>query len=412
MDFFVSKNTQIESVTIPASKSYAQRAILAAVLCDGETEVKNVGESKDVNHFITIGKQLGASIVREGNDLKIIGGQGKVSDYLNAGESGLGIRLAVTAAAVLKGEMELTGEGSLLKRPMTDFEDFLPQLGINCATTDGYLPIRLSGKAVPGTIELDGSLSSQYLSGLLMALPKLNGDSELIVHNLNSIPYIDITLEVLETFGIKIAHTNYKNFSIPGNQDYDARGFYLVEGDYSGASMWMVKGALKGGITIKGLNPNSVQGDRKMLNALKMAGVSYHWDKSQLIIEESPISPFDFNATNCPDLFPALVVLAAGAHGETRLHGVERLYHKESNRALVLQKEFAKLDVQIELKRDFMIIHGTGQVNSGEIHSNNDHRIAMAGAIAAFISDNGVKIQQAESVEKSYPNFWREFQNQ
>lgn len=409
MDVFIPNHTRIKSVVIPPSKSYAQRAIMGATLCRETTLLKSVGESADVQHLIHIAEQLGASVKQTGDELEITGFNAPVKSQLNVGESGLGVRLVTSIASVLHGNFKITGKGSLLRRPMSEFEAFLPQLGVTCITSDGFLPLELTGNAKGGTVELDGSLSSQYLSGLLMALPIAPQHSIINVHHLKSKPYIDITLDVLRSFNINIEHSNYSTFKMEGNQRYQSPGIYTVEGDYSGASNWMVYGAINGTICIEGLNPNTVQGDSAMLDALKKAGVNYHWTAQTLTVEKSTIHPFEFDANECPDLFPALVVLATAAKGKTVLKGVGRLTHKESNRATVLQKEFGRLGLKIELEGDEMHILGGGELKTGEIHSHNDHRIAMAGAIAAGLTRKGISILEAESVGKSYPDFWENF---
>ncbi len=411
MDYFIENKCQVGVVEIPASKSYAQRAILAASLSRKRTHIINTGSSDDVRNIIGIAKQIGASVSQSNGDVFITGFVNKSNRELNVGESGLGIRLTTSICAILKGNFHLTGEGSLVKRSMAEFEHFLPQLGIKCSLNNGFLPIELNGEAVPGIIHLDGRISSQYLSGLLMALPLLDGNSTVIVDRLKSKPYIDITLDVLKSFGIAISNDSYRHFKISGNQTYQCDDTYIVEGDYSGASIWMVHGALKAGVQIRGLKKKTEQGDQKILDALSQANVSFKWMNEELIVEKSAVSPFEFDANECPDLFPALVVLAAGAKGTSKISGVQRLLHKESNRALVLQKEFAKLGLVIELDKDHMYVHGTGNLKSGEVDSNDDHRIAMAGAIAASLTTEGITITSAESVNKSYPNFWKHFKS-
>lgn len=408
MDIFVPNKLSIQAVDIPPSKSFAQRAILAAALCSGETIVKNIGTSDDVLHILDIAKQLGATTNIQTNDVHIFGKKNPVKKLLNCGESGLGIRLTTSISACFGGDFELTGSGSLLKRPMDEFDRLIPQLGIDIQTNNGHLPITLSGEAHGGEIKIDGSLSSQYLSGLLMGLPLLRETSTIHVNQLNSKPYIDITLCVLNDFGISVSNLNYEQFKITAEQKYVSPSVYTTEGDYSGASMWMVFGAIRNEIKIKGLKADSVQADKKMLDALILAGVQFNWNNSILEIKPGTIEAFDFNATDCPDLFPALVVLAAAAKGTTSIKGLNRLAHKESDRGIVLQKEFKKLGLEIELNNDTMLIHGNGKLNSGTIDANNDHRIAMAGGIASQLTINGINITNAEAVAKSYPNFWED----
>lgn len=409
MEKFISPNQHVIEVNIPPSKSYAQRAILIAALSKGTSILQNIGSSKDVLAIIEVARKLGATIEIKGANVEITGFSNPVDHHLNVGESGLGMRLITSIVAVLEGDFTLTGEGSLKTRPMDEFTEILPQLGVVYSQNKAEGNFQVCGNAKPGIIEMDGGLSSQYLSGLLIALPILKGDSQLVVNNLKSKPYINITLDVMEAFNVNVTHNNFSNFNIDGKQKYLREQPFNIEGDYSGASIWMVHGALNKGILIKGLNEHTVQGDQQMLQALTAAGVSYEWTNKGLTIIESTIIPFNFDATECPDIFPSLVVLAAAADGTSTITGTHRLIHKESNRAQVLHKEFSKLGLAIELKDDLMLIHGTGSLDSGEIHSNNDHRIAMAGAIAATLTTKGITVENSESVAKSYPDFWGNF---
>jgi 3-phosphoshikimate 1-carboxyvinyltransferase len=405
MEIFIPHTTLIDRVVIPASKSYAQRAILAASLCEDASFLSNCGDSDDVNYVKGIARCFGAELTTEGHILLIKGRINQPNPDLFVGESGLGIRLAVPIAGVLMKEVSVNGHGSILKRPMREFNQFLPQMGLTYKDSDGFLPLSLSGEAKGGEINLDGSLSSQYLSGLLMALPLLKEDSVIEVKNLTSKPYIDITLDVLERFSIVVKHENYERFWMGGGQKYRANSF-KIEGDYSGASNWMVFGAIANGIDLIGLRKDSRQGDKAMLDALRAAQVNFSWQGDFLHIEKSIVEPFEFDATECPDLFPALVVLAAAAKGQSTLIGANRLVHKESDRASVLQKEFGKLGLDIIREDNRLIVSGNGTLLSGTIDSHNDHRIAMAGAIAACLTDSGITINGAECVAKSYPDFW------
>ncbi len=407
MDCFIPNKNTCKKVLIPPSKSYAQRAILAASLCEEAVLLSNLGKSADVCYFLTMSKQLGANHQAEQDGALLIQGfQNQRSPQLNAGESGLGLRLITSICAVLGSAYEIIGEGSLKQRPIVEFEHILTQIGVSCSTKNGYLPLHLQGRAKGGHIQIDGSSGSQYLTGLLMALPLAEDDSEIFVSALTSRPYIDITLSVLNEFGIHVEHDQYEHFKISGGQHYTRKRPYLIEGDYSGAANWMVFGALNEGIQIRGLNPATQQGDAAMLTVLSKAGVQFNWNQSGLDIQKSTVLPFDFDASECPDLFPALVVLAAAAKGQSKIKGANRLLHKESNRAAVLVEEFSSIGLNIEHIGDLLVIEGKGTLNSGSIHSHNDHRIAMAGAIAATLTPSGLTIVEAESVNKSYPNFW------
>lgn len=409
MEEFIPAKKVIREVNIPPSKSYAQRAILAAAMSKNTTILKNVGTSADVIAMISVAKKLGATINSNQEELIIKGFSQPIEKDLNVGESGLGMRLVIAITAILDGDFIIAGKGSLKNRPMDEFAKILPQLGVGYEQNKTKGHFQVFGNAHPAEIVMDGSISSQYLSGLLMALPLLTGDSHIYVNDLKSKPYINITLDVMKAFNVNVAHKEFSDFNINGNQHYKCEQKYKIEGDYSGASIWMVYGALCEGILIKGINPQSVQGDKEMIEALKASQVNFKWIENALQIEASKIQPFQFDATECPDLFPALVVLAAGANGMSEINGARRLVHKESNRASVLQTEFKKLGLHIEVSDDCMKVYGTGHLNDGIIHSHNDHRIAMAGAAASCLTTHGITIQESESVAKSYPEFWLNF---
>lgn len=401
----VPHNISIAEIVVPASKSFAQRALIAAALSKDRSTISGIGFSSDVVNIIDVVRNLGAFVELEKQDLQIKGFERTIREPINCGESGLGIRLATPVFSVLGFEGEIKGEGSLLTRPMDEIEAAINALGGSCKTNDGKIPIVLEGSLQGGSTALEGSRSSQFLSGLLMALPLAPNDSILTVKNLKSKSYVQMTIDMLEKFQIQIDNEDFQTFRIKGNQEYHGIE-YKVEGDWSAAAFWAVFGAIKGPTVIKGLKEDSTQADVAILSALQAASINYHWSGSDLIIEASTVKKFEFDATDCPDLFPALVVLAAAAEGVTTLRGVNRLKHKESDRGLTLQSEFKKLGLHIELQDDLMLIHGTGKLTEGKVQSHNDHRIAMACGIAACLTESEVVIEDADAVKKSYPDFW------
>ena len=331
------------------------------------------------------------------------------SPAINVGESGLGCRLTTAICSVLFEESHITGEGSLLTRSMAEFGQILPQLGVDCKLTNGCLPLSTSGQARGATIQINGSLSSQYLSGLLMALPLCTENSIIIVDHPTSKPYVDITIDVLKLFNVQINQVSDYEYHIPGNQNYHCEEMLTIEGDYSAAANWMVLGAINDkGIAISGLRHESLQGDKAMFLALALAGVKSEWTNQSLLIHPCTVRAFEFDANHCPDLFPPLVVLAAAGKGISTIKGAGRLLHKESKRGNVLKKEFNKLGLKIDLNGDLMTIFGTGRLTSGKINAHKDHRIAMAGAISATLAEQSIQIKGAEAVEKSYPEFWKD----
>lgn len=404
-----------------ASKSCMQRACAAALMHKGRTIIFNPGNSFDDLAALEMIKNLGATITTnsDGSITIVSSSVNPVSAVLNCGESGLGIRMFTPIAALSNQALQINGTGSLLKRPMHFFDEILPKLKVDLHTSDGYLPFQIKGPIVPADITIDGSLSSQFLTGLLMAYGAAKADQVAItVENLKSKPYIDLTLQVMEAFGVKVSNHQYQQFSFNQKDQpvLKAEVAYQVEGDWSGAAFLLVAGAIAGSITVKGLDVFSSQADKAILHALSDAGAGLSVQAEQIEVKSLPLKAFHFNATDCPDLFPPLVSLAAFCEGTTVIEGVNRLTHKESNRALTLQSEFGKLGIEIRLQDDLMLISGLREgikwrpVASTIVHSKHDHRIAMATAIAALKANGPVQIECAEAINKSYPSFYNHLQ--
>jgi 3-phosphoshikimate 1-carboxyvinyltransferase len=323
-------------------------------------------------------------------------------------------------AALLEQEILLTGEGSLLNRPIDFFGEILPQLNVQVATNNGKLPTTIKGVLQAKNIEIDGSLSSQFLTGLLFAYSSplafgnwVEGEANIKVNNLKSKPYIDLTLQVMQDFGLNIPENkDYKEFVFtnqPINQSTNQPVNYSIEGDWSNAAFLLVAGAIAGDITVKGLNINSTQADKAILDVLENIGCNITIASNEITVSCPPLgvgNAFHFDATDCPDLFPPLVALASCCKGVSTITGVTRLQHKESNRANSLQQEFAKMGVEITLDNDTMFIEGTTQIQAAIVHSHNDHRIAMACAVAALKANGNIVIEKAEAINKSYPDFF------
>jgi 3-phosphoshikimate 1-carboxyvinyltransferase len=292
---------------------------------------------------------------------------------------------------------------------MDFFDTVLPQLSVDIKSNKGKLPLVIKGPLKPAPITVDGSLSSQFLTGLLMSYAAAGAsDLSLTVSDLKSRPYIDLTLKVMEDFGWKVENRNYESFYFPANVSTPKNGEleYTVEGDWSGAAFLLVAGAIAGDIVVKGLDVFSTQADRAVLQALMSSGARISVQTDKIEIGPAALKAFHFNATECPDLFPPLVALAAYCEGKTVIEGAQRLTHKESNRALTLQEEFGKLGVQIDLQDDLMIIHGGKGLNGATTYSHHDHRIAMACAVAGLKASSAVTIEAADAINKSYPDFY------
>ncbi len=394
-------------ITIPSSKSDGQRAILAASLSCVETELVGIGNSNDEHRMLENIQKLGATIQFITGEITIIKGVEKFPSELalNVGESGLGVRLITTICAAHKGIFNINGEGSLLLRPQNFFEEHLPKLGAEITSNQGRLPLEIVGPMTGGAIDVDGSMSSQFLSGLLMSLPLIDQDTMLNVKDLKSIPYVEMTLNTLQLFGIEIEHDNFERFEIKGGQKYQCHS-YEIERDWSSASYWLVAAALDQPIVVQGLSLSSLQADVALLDALNVAGCMISYDEGVLLIDGENRKAFEFDATHCPDLFPALVTFATFCNGITAISGVHRLANKESDRGIALQMEFGKLGVSIELNGNIMRVHGGSTLKSVSVDAHNDHRIAMCLAIAGTLIEGGLTITGAESVAKSYPAFW------
>lgn len=400
------------TILAPRSKSDMQRACAAALLHQGTTFIHEPGHCNDDLAALDVIQKLGALVIQHENSIEIKSkGVDPIGDEINCGESGLGIRMFTPIAALSNKKLNINGTGSLLKRPMHFFDEIFPQLGINIQSTDGKLPIQIQGPLVPHSIEVDGSLSSQFLTGLLMAFSASNASNVVIaVNDLKSKPYIDMTLRVIESFGMKSPKVEeYKYFSFTAQPVASISDpiNYRVEGDWSGAAFLFVAGAVSGGIVIDGMREDSVQADKKILQAIKDAGANLSYADGRYFISPSSLHAFEFDATECPDLFPPLVALASYCKGITSIHGANRLTHKESDRALTLQDVFGKMGIQIELKGDLMLVHGGVSIKGAEVHSHHDHRIAMAAAVAALGAEGPVVIDEAEAINKSYPDFYQ-----
>ena len=388
----------------PASKSMTQRVIAAALLADGQSIIHNPSYCDDSLAAMSIAVGLGARVEPQVNELKINGSAVLKEPKLNCGESGLAIRMFSPIAALYSAEIKMVGANSLKKRPMFMIEEALNQLGVKCTSSGGFLPLTIEGPIVGGHCEIDGSVSSQLLTGLLMALPLAAGNSEIRVNNLKSKPYIDMTIQILKSFGISVENRDYSLFRIQGNQKYIPQS-YTVEGDWSGGAFLLVAGAINGQLCVRGLRSDSMQSDKLIVNALEKAGAHIISGENQIEITRSELKAFEFDATESPDLFPPLVALASYCEGISTIKGVSRLIYKESDRAKALQEEFSKMGIKIEINDDLMFVIG-GKPQGARVESHDDHRIAMAIAVASLGATGKVSIRDSQCIAKSYPGFF------
>jgi 3-phosphoshikimate 1-carboxyvinyltransferase len=391
-------------IKAPASKSMTQRAIAAALLANGRSIIHNPSYCDDSLAAMSIAVGLGARVNPHPDNIEIFGSVELKEPKLNCGESGLAIRMFSPIAALYPAEIIMVGANSLKKRPMRMVEEALTQHGAKCTSTKGFLPLTIQGPLAGGYSEIDGSISSQLLTGLLMALPLASKDSGIKVNNLKSKPYIDMTIQILNKFGIIVNNRGYEKFHIPGNQKYIPQE-YTVEADWSGGAFLLVAGAINGNLTVEGLSTQSMQSDMAIIEALKQCGAKMEIGENQIHITSSELEAFDFDATESPDLFPPLVALAAYCTGTSTIRGVSRLIYKESDRAKALKDEFGKMNIAVEIKNDDMYITG-GQPAGAHVESHEDHRIAMAVAVASLRATGSVYIRDSQCVAKSYPHFF------
>jgi 3-phosphoshikimate 1-carboxyvinyltransferase len=417
MNITITPSPVLGKIKAPPSKSSMQRACAAALITPGTTVIDNFGNSNDEKAALDIIAKLGATVHSMNHEMAITSNDfifrsqfPEKNVILNVGESGLSMRMFAPIAGLFNYDVTFTGEGSILKRPMNFFDEILPQLDVEVHSNEGKLPVTLRGPLHPKNITVDGSLSSQFLTGLLFAFAKACTHTvSVTVKNLSSRPYIDLTISVLKAFGFKIDNQNYEVFTIFPREPLPPHSIkYTVEGDWSNTAFLLVAAAIAGEVTVSGADLKSSQGDKNIMDALYACGAKVAIDKKEILVKKNKLVAFEFDATHCPDLFPPLVALASYCKGTTTIKGVNRLLFKESNRAIALRDEFKKMEVDIELNGDLMMVHGGGEVNGANVSSHNDHRIAMATAVAGLGAKGNTVISDAQAVKKSYPDFYKD----
>ena len=395
------------SIKINSSKSIFQRAL--AISCFSKSEFTIVGDynNEDTTTAIQICKKIGLDIKINKNELKVSGNISKNHENIeiNSRESGLSTRIFSVLLSSFFSQTKINLEGTAKNRKF-DLSS-LERLGIKI--NNSQESILIDGKIKSGIIKLNNQNTSQLLSALLITMPFLNGDSEIICKNLVSKNYVDITLEMLKSLGINILNKSYERFIIKGNQKLK-KNKIVVEGDWSSAAFHFVGAAISGKVDIYGLNINSSQGDKEIINVLRKCGSKIKINNSYISVLKDKLIPFVFDATDYPDLFPPLIVLASCCEGDSIINGVDRLINKESNRALSLKKEFSKLGVDINQENNSFRITGKDFLDANEVSSHLDHRIAMSLSIAAIKCKNPITINNSEVVNKSYSRFFEDLE--
>lgn len=426
----------------PCSKSFAQRAIIAAALADGTSRLSNFGICQDTLNAVDAAKALGAKVTRRGSTLKIEGisanKDNKLSiNKLNVGESGLLARLTIPILAALDSiSPVIEGKGTLLQRPLVDAQDIMASFGVilsNATPSDQtHIPLTVNGYLIPGNAEIPGTGGSQLISGLLMALPLCESRTRMHISEPKSIPYMFMTLDILKKFGIKIAcelegdaqmiesqdwsACEGIDFTIKAPQRYKAADIEL-EGDWSAAACFLTYGALFGEAEVTGLNTNSVQADITILDVLNEAGANLAYDDDIVSVKRAPLNAFKYDLNHAPDLFPIVALLAAFCPGESRISGIKRLIAKECNRAEAILTTLKQMGVDAGVDKDDLIIEGISLsqrmlrgelLKGGNYSSFHDHRMVMMLAIAEKGADSPITIDDRECVCKSFPDFFEE----
>ena len=407
------------TIEIPPSKSYSHRAVIAAALAENgkKSKIDNLKFSVDITTTTDIMENWGAEIERFESALEIIGNGGKVvprDKYVQCNESGSTIRFLIPVGITSENELVFDGKGKLVDRPLDSYYKIFKEQGLKYETIGGKLPLTVNGKLKSGNYEIDGNISSQFITGLLYALPLLEGDSKLIINkNLESKGYVDLTLEILKLAGIEIVNNDYKSFDIRGNQTYKPFD-YTVEGDYSQVAFWIVAGIISANrdnkVKCLHVNKNSLQGDREIIEIVTRMGAKLEIFDDYVIVKPSKTKGTVIDISQCPDIGPVLTVLAALSEGETRIINGERLRIKESDRITSIKTELNKLGGNVSEEGDSLIIQGVEGFRGGiTVNAWNDHRIAMSLAIASTRCEKEIILEEAESVRKSYPHFWDDF---
>jgi len=384
----IKKSILKGEVTIPPSKSVAHRAILCSYLA-GSGNVSPIINSNDMKAME-----------------QVINAIKNNEEILDCIESGNTSKFIIPVVAALGKKATITGRGRLPERPIDEYLKVLPKHGVKCIS-EGGLPLSIEGKLTSGKYEVAGNISSQYISGLLMALPLLDGDSEIVLTTeLQSKPYVDMTIKVMEDFGVTVKETE-NGYFVKGNQKYKKRD-YIVEGDWSQAAFFLAAGVTNGDITLKGLDMNSSQGDKEIVNILKSFGADIEIGENYIRAKKSNLKGTNINVSNIPDTVPSLAVVAACSEGTTIISGAERLRYKESDRIESVVSNLRSLGIEVEEKQDGMIIKG-GKLKGGNLEGYNDHRIVMAFSVAALNAENETTITEAQSINKTYPDFFKDY---
>jgi len=403
------------TVSVPGSKSYTHRMLIAAALSDGRCNIKNYLRSEDTLLTLSCLRQIGTEIREETGHVNIqgAGGKFKPADHpIDLGNSGTSMRLLTAVVALGQGPYKLTGTGRMRQRPIQDLLDSLIQMGIDARSlnNDGCPPVEVSGTKIKGgKINIDCRISSQFLSAVLLIAPFAEEPVEInVTGGPVSKPYIDMTLDVMQSFGLNVNRCGYSQFEITNGQKYQA-GDYAVVPDYSQAGYFWAAAAITGrSIKVKYTSKDTRQGDVRFAECLKMMGCDVRYDKDGIQVSGRPLTAISVDMADMPDMVPTLAVVAAFAEGTTVIENVAHLKAKESDRLSVVAEELSKMGIEAECSNTGLIIKG-GKPKGAVIDTYHDHRIAMSFALAG-LKTPGTRIKDEMCVKKSFPNFWEVFE--
>ena len=446
---FLGNGADTRPVPVPSSKSFAQRAVIAAALADGTSRLSGYTPCGDNESALRVAESLGARISRQGDVIVIegtgAGPQSSAQDSFNVGESGLLARLMIPLAAMAaRGDVSISGEKTLLTRPMQGVREIMRRFSVQTESLSGgnvdgmsddtvCVPLKVSGPLVPSFTEVSGLHGSQIISGLLMALPLAGKPSKISVHSPKSIPYMYMTLDVMKKFGVAVSNEMFGDrdflesdgdwsyctdidFKIRGGQRYHAADL-RIEGDWSSAANFLVAGAVFGKVVLSGLDTTSLQADLSIMDILMDAGASLSQldgSTGDIIVQRAPLNAFETDASNCPDLFPIVAVLAAFCQGRSRIAGTDRLSHKECDRGAAIMEMLEKMGVEAEIQDNALLVTGLSLaqrllsgtlLKGGEYSSHHDHRMAMALKVAELGADGPFVLDDTDCIAKSFPSF-------
>lgn len=407
-------------VHLPGSKSISNRVLLLAALAEGTTQISNLLDSDDVRHMLNALTSLGVNYTLSPcrTECKVQGLGGLFSHphaiTLFLGNAGTAMRPLTAALAASSVDVTLTGEPRMYERPIGHLVDALQQwhAEINYLQQDGFPPLRIKGQPLNGgTIKIDGSISSQFLTAVLMVAPLLNGNSEIeIIGELVSKPYIDITLALMQRFGVDVVNHGYQRFSISGNQQYRSPGKWLVEGDASSASYFLAAAAIKGGsIKVTGIGKHAVQGDIHFADALEAMGADVEWADDYIKVTRNTLNGIDRDYNAIPDAAMTIATAALFAEGPTIIRNVYNWRVKETDRLAAMATELRKVGAEVEEGHDYLKIVPPSQLKHASIATYNDHRMAMCFSLVA-LSDTAVTIEDPDCTAKTFPDYFSVFQ--